>query len=139
LLITIDTIMANTPKRRQPGEKAEDIHRVWKEQAPDSVFGGKSLADFEAALAGLKQANEEVKIHNEARSAALRVRDQRLEALSPLMRWIVKGVQAHPEHGDNSPLYRAMGFVPFSERGSGLTRRTARDGGNATGQKETAA
>jgi hypothetical protein len=23
------------------------------------------------------------------------------------------------------PLYRAMGFVPFSERGSGLTRRSA--------------
>ena len=126
-------------RRRQPGQKAEDIHRVWKEQAPDSVFGGKSLADFEAALAALKQANEDVKIRNEARSAALRTRNEKLEELTPLMRLIVKGVQAHPDHGENSPIYRAMGFVPFNERGSGLTRKTEDDGGDATGQEETAA
>jgi hypothetical protein len=131
--------MATSQKRRQPGQKAEDIHRVWKEQAPDSVFGGKSLADFEAALAALKQANEEVKIRNEARSAALRVRDEKLEELAPLTRLIVKAVQSHPDHGENSPLYRAMGFVPFNERGSGLTRKSGTDGGNATGQEETAA
>ena len=132
--------MANTTnRRRQPGQKADDIHRVWKEQAPDSVFGGKSLADFEAALTALKQANEDVKIRNEARSAALRIRDQKLEELTPLMRLIVKGVQAHPDHGENSPLYRAMGFVPFNERGSGLTRRGSTVGGDTTGQEETAA
>ena len=132
--------MANNGRRRQPGQKAEDIHRVWKEQAPDSVFGGKSLADFEAALEALKQANEEVKIRNEARSAALRVRDQKLNELTPLMRLIVKGVQSHPDHGEDSPLYRAMGFVPFSERGSGLTRKGPdTGGGDTTGQEETAA
>jgi hypothetical protein len=131
--------MATTAKRRQPGQKAEDIHRVWKEQAPDSVFGGKSLADFEAALAALKQANEDVKIRNEAQSAALRVRNQKLDDLTPLMRLIVKAVQSHPDHGEDSPLYRAMGFVPFSERGSGLTRKSGTDGGDATGQEETVA
>ena len=103
------TMATTTNRRRQPGQKADDIHRVWKEQAPDSVFGGKSLADFEAALTALKQANEDVKIRTEARSAALRIRDQKLEELTPLMRLIVKGVQAHPDHGENSPLYRAMG------------------------------
>jgi hypothetical protein len=131
--------MAITPKRRQPGQKAEDIHRVWKEQAPDAMFGGKSLVDFEAALAALKQANEDVKVRSEARSAALRMRDQKLEDLTPLMRLVVRGVQAHPDHGENSPLYRAMGFVPLSERGSGLTRRSGTEGGDATGDEEAAA
>jgi hypothetical protein len=133
--------MATTSnRRRQPGQKAEDIHRVWKEQAPDAEFAGKSLADFEAALAALKQANEDVKIRSEARSAALRVRDQKLESLTPLTRCIVKGVQAHPEYGEDSALYRAMGFVPISERTSGLTRRSTKTGGEDTGgQEETAA
>mgnify|MGYP001112722647 CR=1 FL=1 len=31
-------------------------------------------------------------------------------------------VQADPAHGEDSPLYRSMGFVPLSERKSGLTR-----------------
>jgi hypothetical protein len=53
---------------------------------------------------------------------------------------VVKGVQAHPDHGEDSPLYRAMGFVPFSERTSGLTRRRNATGGGTIGdQEETAA
>ncbi len=50
---------------------------------------------------------------------------------------IARGVEGHPDHGDDSPLYRAMGFVPFSERRSGLTRKSA--DGDAPGVKETAA
>ena len=30
----------------------------------------------------------------------------------------------YPDHGEDSPLYRAMGFVPFSERSSGLSPAT---------------
>jgi hypothetical protein len=121
--------------RRQPGKKAEDIHRAWKEQAANAEFAGKSLADFEAVLAALKQANEEVQIRNQARSAALRVRDQKLAELAPLTRSIVKAVQSHPEYGEDSALVRAMGFVPFSERKSGLKR----PGRGTGGQEETAA
>jgi hypothetical protein len=43
-------------------------------------------------------------------------------------------VQGHPEYGEDSPLYRAMGFVPFSERSSGLSRKSA-----SPGNEETAA
>lgn len=33
-------------------------------------------------------------------------------------------MRGHAGHGPNSPLYRAIGYVPDSERGSGLTRRS---------------
>ncbi len=118
--------MANkttSPKRRRPGRKAEDIRLVWKEQAPEAVFAGKPLVDLEAALTALQQSNEDLKIRDQARSAAVKTRDEKLNSLSKLMRLVVRGVQGHPEHGEDSPLYRAMGFVPFSERSSGLTRR----------------
>ncbi len=55
--------MANnlTPaKRRQPGRKADDIRLVWKKQAPDTLFAGKSLADLEAALAARQESGETV-------------------------------------------------------------------------------
>lgn len=110
-------------KRRRPGRKAEDIRLVWKEQAPEAVFAGKPLVDLEAALTALQQSNEDLKIRDQARSAAVKTRDEKLNALSKLMRLVVRGVQGHPEYGEDSPLYRAMGFVPFSERSSGLTRR----------------
>ncbi len=41
-----------------------------------------------------------------------------------LNRLVADGVRGHPGHGPNSRLYRAMGYVPDSERGSGLTRRS---------------
>jgi hypothetical protein len=39
------------------------------------------------------------------------------------MKQRVDSVKGHPKFGENSPLYSAMGYVPKSERSSGLTRR----------------
>lgn len=125
--------MANTnttPRRRQPGRKAEDIRLAWKEQAPEAVFAGKTLANLEASITELQQCDEDLKIKDQARSAALKTRDEKRNALKTLTRKIVKGVQGHQEHGEDSPLYRAMGFVPFSERKSGLIRRNAGTNGS---------
>jgi hypothetical protein len=125
-------------KRRRPGRKAEDISLVWKEQAPEAVFAGKPLVDLEAALAGLQESNKDLKIRDQARSAAVKTRDDKLKSLATLLRNLVKGVQSHPEYGEDSPLYRAMGFVPFSERRSGLTRRAKAGSGPPAGNEEAA-
>lgn len=115
-------------KRRRPGRKAEDIRLVWKEQAPEAVFAGKPLAELEAAITALQQSNEDLKIRDQARSAAVKTRDEKLKSLAALLRTVVKGVQGHPEYGEDSPLYRAMGFVTFSERSSGLRRKPPKSG-----------
>jgi hypothetical protein len=59
-------------KRRRPGRKAEDIRLMWKEQAPEAVFAGKPLAELEASLAELQQSNEDLKINDQTRSAAVK-------------------------------------------------------------------
>lgn len=133
--------MANnttSTQRRRPGRKALDIRLVWKEQAPEAVFAGKTLAELEASLADVQQSNEELKIKDQARSAAVKTRDEKLATLTTLLRAVVRGVQGHPVYGEDSPLYRAMGFVPFSERSSGLRRRSKTGTGNA-GNNEAAA
>ncbi len=126
-------------QRRRPGRKAEDIRLVWKEQAPDAVFAGKSLAELEASLAALQQTSEDLKIKDQARSAAVKTRDDKLATLAVMLRAVVRGVQGHPEHGEDSPLYRAMGFVPFSERSSGLSRRSKTGTGGDPAAHEKAA
>jgi hypothetical protein len=125
-------------QRRRPGRKAEDIRLVWKEQAPEAVFAGKPLADLEGALVGLNESTEDLKIKDQARSAAVKKRDEKVTALSALLRTVVRGVQGHPEYGEDSPLYRAMGFVPFSERKSGLSRRSKNGSGDPVVNGEAA-
>lgn len=110
-------------KRRRPGRKAEDIRLVWKKQAPDTLFAGKSLADLEAAIAARQESGETVADLALARSAAQKARDEEEVRLNKLLILVTHGVRSHPDHGEDSPLYRSMGFVPKSERSSGLTRR----------------
>ena len=50
------------------------------------------------------------------------VADAYLRALEVTKR-LVNSVKGHPKYGENSALYSAMGYVPASERSSGLTRR----------------
>ena len=134
-------MMANaltSTQRRRPGRKAEDIRLVWKEQAPEAVFADKPLAELEASLAELQQSNEDLKIKDQARSAAVKTRDDKLKSLAMLLRNVAKGVQSHPEYGEDSPLYRAMGYVPFSERKTGLVRRAKAGTGDPAANGEAA-
>jgi hypothetical protein len=125
-------------QRRQLGRKAEDFRIAWKEQAPEATFGGKSLTDLEADIAALAGSVEAFDTATSNRSAALRARDGKKEDLNRTLRSIMRGVQADPAHGEDSPLYRAMGYIPLSERSSGLTRRTTTDGGDTAGNEEAA-
>ncbi len=109
-------------KRRRPARKAEDFRLAWKELAPDATFAGKTLAEFEAALVPLQDALVELRTMTVKRSAALKVRNQEESSLKDLLILITHSVRSDPAHGEDSPLYRAMGFVPKSERSSGLIR-----------------
>ncbi|MCH7225665.1 hypothetical protein [Haloferula sp. A504] len=115
---------ATTTKRRRPARKAEDFHSAWKELAPDAAFGGLTLAELETAMGPLEAALDELRTLTVSRSAALKVRNQEEKALNALLIRVAHGVRSHPDHGEDSPLYRAMGFVPKSERATGLTRRS---------------
>jgi hypothetical protein len=119
---------ANTyNKRRRPARKAEDFLIAWREIAPDATFGGKTLAELEAATVPFKDAVVQLQTLTVQRSAALKTRDQQEDSLKGLLVLIAHGVRSDPAHGEDSPLYRAMGFVPKSERASGLIRPPAKE------------
>lgn len=107
---------------RFPFSQAEDFLIAWREIAPDATFGGKTLAEFEAATVPFKDAVTQLKSLTIQRSAAQKTRDEEEESLKGLLVLIAHGVRSAPDHGEDSPLYRAMGFVSKSERASGLVR-----------------
>jgi len=50
-------------------------------------------------------------------------RDQAHAALNRKLVMVAKAVRGHFAYGEDSKMYRAMGYVPLSERQSGLTRK----------------
>ncbi|GAA5483858.1 hypothetical protein [Haloferula sargassicola] len=118
----MDTATTNT-KGRGPARKAQDIKLAWKELAADATFGGKTLADLEAAIAAFDGRMDELQAAKKAVSAAVMVKNQSLADLAELAVVIALGVRVHENYGRDCPLYRAMGFVPKSERASGTVRK----------------
>lgn len=45
--------------------------------------------------------------------------------LTPPLLPVVNSVKSHPTYGENSDLYRAMGYVTTTDRATGLTRKGA--------------
>jgi hypothetical protein len=96
---------------------------AWRENAPEATFDGSTLAQFEAET--LEPFNVSL-LMEEAKavmSGLMMDRDQAHAALNRKLVMVAKAVRGHFAYGEDSKMYRAMGYVPLSERQSGLTRK----------------
>lgn len=115
----------NMTKRKYPptADRIEIFRTAWREIASESTFAGMSLAQFEARVAPVKEVASKLEALATQRAAAqteqLQIENDAKLALS----LVINAVRGDPAHGEDSRLYRALGFVPKSERRSGLTRR----------------
>lgn len=108
-------------------ERREAYLRAWREFAADDEIAGLSLADFEAQSEPVETIRSEIATLL-ARLAGLRRKRGANDAdFRKLAKRVTNGVLAHPSHGPDSPLIRALGYVAESERSSGLTRRSSSD------------
>ena len=110
---------------KQIKEKADGISRAWEDQAGSDVFNGVDLAGFQAKVQEAGTVRQKLHLLRSQEAAVLQERDLVDAQLNDLNKGVAHGVRGHASHGPNSPLYRAMGFVPESERGSGLTTKSA--------------
>lgn len=113
--------MPNSPKENE--EKMLMVLNAWKTLAPTKTFGGFTLQQFEdqvnkslAPRTRLDQLEDEKKQQQALRESedVTTIKD---------VQFIVNGVLADAEYGDDSALYEAMGYVRKSDRKSGLTRK----------------
>ena len=61
------------------------------------------------------KAREDVLAAEAALRALRHARNQADRQLAGMLRRFANGVCAHPDYGDDSPFYQALGFVPHSE------------------------
>jgi hypothetical protein len=89
---------------------------AWEQQAPEATFAGMTLAEFRAASApSLEGRQRKRQLHLELRATVGAVANADV-ASRALANQIICAVKAQSAFGPDSPLYRAMGFIPTSER-----------------------
>lgn len=113
-------------KRKYPptAERVGIFQAAWREIAAEASFAGMTLAEFETKTAPLAQSTAKLQALDAQYAAELKARDEADTGAREAMRIVSHGVRADPAYGEDSALYLAMGFVPLSQRQSGLTRKT---------------
>lgn len=113
--------MPASPKNNE--EKIERIINAWATLAPDSTFGGMTLAQFRAIAKPAQDARTRIDDLEAQLKQATADRDAADDACLAKAQMVVNGVLADPTEGPDSALYEAMGYTRKSERKSGLTRK----------------
>jgi hypothetical protein len=118
-------IMATKRKYPPTAERVGIFTAAWREIAPEVSFAGMTLAEFETQTLPVATSAQRLKTLEVQYAAELKARDEADASAREAMRIVAHAVRGNPAYGEDSRLYRAMGFVPLSERQSGLTRKTA--------------
>ena len=97
-------------------KKLGKIRTAWEELAPNVKFAELSAAEFREATSASLETRATLEVSKASISALVSERLARQAALRAMLKRVASAVLTDPGHGDNSSLYRAMGFVPSSER-----------------------
>jgi len=105
--------------------KASEVSTAWSQIAPDAEFAEMTLTAFRTAI-GESFALRERAAQLEAELSANLARRAIADAVTnDKVKLVVNSVKGHPSYGENSDLYRAMGYVTTTDRATGLTRKGA--------------
>ncbi|HRH41064.1 MAG TPA: hypothetical protein PKY82_05420 [Pyrinomonadaceae bacterium] len=115
--------------KKSPKQNMIDLSTVLeavRELAPEKVFGGIPLADYdsivqEAVDVRTEHVNAEINVSNLANK-----RDNIDERALKMRELIVNGIIGDPEFGPDSTLYERCGYIRKSNRKSGLTRKATK-------------
>jgi len=110
----------NNPK--QTNDFINNVAKAWEEVAKDETFAGMTLAQFKAKVKPSLDYRTELETLERQLTAARRNRDLADAVSNTECLIVVDGVKIHREYGENSALYKTMGYVPKDERRSGLVR-----------------
>ncbi len=113
-------------------KKLGKIKSAWGEVAQQVKLAELTPAEFRAATNASLEARATLEVSKARISALVSERLARQAALRAMLKRVASAVLTDPGHGDNSSLYRAMGFVPSSER---KPRTTAPSSGGARPRK----
>jgi hypothetical protein len=107
--------------------KASEVSTAWEQIAPDTEFAGMSLSAFRTAIGESFTIRERAAQLEAELSANLARRAIADADTNDKVKLVVNSVKGHPSYGENSDLYRAMGYVTAADKASGLTRKSTEE------------
>ena len=113
------------------------VATAWNDHAADAEFAGMTLAQFRTATKASSDTRDALVSLTAQRRAKRDERDS-VDAVSrDAVQRVVAAVRSDPDHGPDSPLLAAMGYVTRSARKTGKTNKTNGNGqvngnGNST-------
>jgi hypothetical protein len=104
-------------------DRRDQFITAWRKLAAGSSFAGKTLDEFIEATKRPEEVRESIATAKATLKALNQERKQADTALRDLLALVLNAVKGDLLFGENSPLYKAFGFVPKDDRKSGLTRK----------------
>jgi len=108
---------------RQVEERLNTVLLAWERLAPAATLAGLTLTEFKDKVKPSQNTRITIKSLEGQLSAAQSARDDADHETNRVIALVVHAVRGSPEHGEDSALYAAMGYVRKSQRGSGLKRK----------------
>lgn len=103
--------------------KLQRLLDAWQTHAAGKQFAGMTLAQFTAKMQpSLDARRESVTATNSRRNAALKRGDADTASIDAQQK-VINAIKGDPEFGDDSALYQDAGYVPKSQKKSGLSRK----------------
>jgi hypothetical protein len=93
----------------------------WEEHTEDAKFAEMTLDQFKANVTPSLDCREKIASLRRQLEAVIKKRQERDAASTDICAKVVNAVR-DIEYGEDSALYKALGYVPKSERKSGLRR-----------------
>jgi hypothetical protein len=109
--------------------KVDRALRAWESSCPEQAFADMTLEQFRQRLQRFFESKAKFAAADTTWSSARQERNTAYAEAVELTKGVVSSVKGHPKYGENSAVYTAMGYVPKSERSSGLTRKRETDAG----------
>ena len=116
--------------------KVAEVSTAWETIAPTAEFAGMTLEAFRTAVNDSFATRSRAAELDAELSATLARRTTADANANEKLKLVVNSVKGSPAYGENSDLFRAMGYVTAADRASGLTRKSALQ---SPGEPETAA
>ena len=121
---------ATAPKAPRPARpslmaRLNTMRSAWALVAPSEEIVGMTLSQFDEAVAPSHTTRQGLEEHKTNLRATIGSRDAADAASLALVRQVVRSVTAATAYGSDCALYRALGFIPDSERRSARRSSTA--------------
>ena len=112
--------MSTKPKKTEV--KVTKLIESWGRLAPEKVFAGLTLTQFKAKVKASLDTREEIATLESQLGSELTNRDTADVTSLFTVNQVVNSIKGDPDHGEDSALYEALGYVRKSDRKSGLKR-----------------